>query len=281
MNSFQRQFGWELVKLFARKRTYIGFGAFFVVELALQFLFRLEKVKAAFVRLIERNGYAADFFFSGITVGFFILLWTVFLLGALYLALVGGDVVSKEVEEGTMRMLLCRPASRQRILSVKYLAIVVYTAALTVFITVTALLTGLSYRGLGGLFVYAPLEKIFALHGMWDGLARMAGAIPLLSLSLLTISSLAFFLSCTNMKPAAATIVTLSFFFMDSILRNIPFFESYQHLFFTSRMAAWIDVFRQPIPWHDMAQDYIWMTTINLTLFLAGVIVFSRRDFKS
>ena len=38
-----------------------------------------------------------------------------FLLGGLFLALVSGDVVSKEVEDGTMRMMLCLPASRWRI----------------------------------------------------------------------------------------------------------------------------------------------------------------------
>ena len=38
------------------------------------------------------------------------VMWTVFLLGGLYLALVvAGDVMSKEVEDGTMRMILCRP----------------------------------------------------------------------------------------------------------------------------------------------------------------------------
>ena len=39
MKLFFRQLGWELFRLFARKRTYIGFGVFLAVELLFFYFF--------------------------------------------------------------------------------------------------------------------------------------------------------------------------------------------------------------------------------------------------
>ena len=281
MQAFLDQFQGELIKLFARKRTYIGFGAFLAVELLILFLLNLPKVKGALVRVIEDSGYPADAYLSGLTLAFFVLLWSIFLMGSLYLALVAGDVVGKEVEEGTLRMMLCRPVSRGRILLLKICAVTVYSFTLTWFVGITALIVGLLHSGAGGLFVFAPMEKVFALYDFGPGLARYALAVLLLSLSLLTIVSVGFFLSCLDMKPAAATITTLSFFFLDSIQKNIPFFESQKPWFITSHMAAWVHVFEYRIPWEHMIEDYAWLLALNATLLVLAAGIFQQRDFKS
>lgn len=271
----------ELFKLFARKRTYMGFAAFFGVELLILFLLRLRPVRQSFERIIQQNGYVAEYYMSGLTLGLLILLWTVFLLGALYLSLVGGDLIAKEVEDGTMRMALCRPVSRFRIICLKVLAAAIYTFVLTLFISTTALATGWIQAGSGGLFVFAPLEKLFALYEWNEGLLRYIAAIPLLACSLMTITSLALFFSCFKMKPAAATILTLSFFFVDTILRNIPYFEGVRSWFITTRMSTWSNIFRYQIPWETMAEDYIWLLAINISLILLGYMIFQTRDLKS
>ena len=233
MSIFLLQMRGELMKLFARKRTYIGFGAFLSVELAVLVLLRLPKVQQSLERLLERAGYvAADT--CRLTLGLIITLSTVFLPGPS-----PGprrrDVVSKEVEEGTMRMMLARPAGRSRILSLKLAACVVYTLVLTIFIAVTAVAAGTLHAGWGGLFVYAPLEGVFAVYDASEGAARMALAVPFLATSLLTITCLGFCFSCMRMKPAAATIVTLSVLFVDTILKNITFFSGIRHWFLTAR----------------------------------------------
>ncbi len=281
MTIFWRQLRGELKKLFARKRTYIGFGAFLGVELLVLGLLRLPSVQRGFKRLLEGAGYVAEDYFSGLTLGLTITLSTVFLLGALYLALVAGDIVSKEVEDGTLRMILSRPISRLRILALKLCACAIYTLTLSVFIAVTALAAGWLHAGKGGLFVYAPLEGIFAVFDPATGLARYALSVPFLALSLLGVSLLGFFFSCLPMKPAAAAILTLSVLFVDNILRNIPFFSAIREWFLTARMSAWISVFHYRIPWEAMLEDYAWLAAINATLLILGAAAFSQRDFKS
>lgn len=281
MKLFYFQLRNELLKLFARKRTYIGFGAFLLVEMVILFMLNLPKPKAAFRRMIEENGYAFGNYFSGLTLGMMMLMWTTFLLGALYLALVAGDVVAKEVEDGTMRMMLCRPIARSRLLLLKYLACLGYTFALVIFVGLSALGTGILYKGLGGLFVFAPMERVFALHEPGPGMVRYLAALPLLALCLLTVTSLAFLFSCFNMKPAAATILTLSIFFFDSIFRNIPYFESLQPYFLTTHMSAWLRVMEVHIPWRRLAEDYTYLLAVDVTFLIAALAVFERRDFKA
>ena len=205
---------------------------------------------------------------------------TTFLLSGLYVAL-GGDVIAKEVEDGTMRMTLTRPVTRLRVLMLKYLACLIYTAALVLFIGLSALLVGMLRQGVGGFFAFQPLQQLFVLYDFGPGLARYLGSLPLLALSISSVTSLAFALSCFNMKPAAATICTLSYFFADMIFRGIPYFESIKQWFITSHTETWYNVFRSPIPVATMIEDYAYLMAVNLTLVVIGILNFQQRDFKS
>lgn len=280
MNLFFLQLGLELRKLFGRKRTYIGFGAFIVVELLILILLQLRGSQNFFRRLIEGAGFGFEYYFSGLTLAFLIFVLS-FLLTMLYLALVGGDIVSKEVEDGIMRMVLCRPVSRVRVLLVKYLACVIYTFALVFFIGTSALIAGLIHRGGGGLFVWAPENKVFALYGPGEGLLRFYAGVFFYALSFLSITTLGFALSCCNMKPAAATIVTLSVFVVDFIFHHAPYFESIKDWFITKNMTAWTNVFVETVPVMSMVEDYAYLLGINGTLLVLGVMIFQSRDFKS
>jgi ABC-2 type transport system permease protein len=277
---FLTQLRLELLKMFARKRTYIGFAAFLLMEIFVLFLLNLPKPQERFRHIIERNGYGFDQYFSGYTVATMILLWTTILLGSLYLALIAGDLMAKEVEEGTMRMLLCRPISRLRITSLKYLAAVVYTFVLIGFIGITALVAGLLYKGFGGLFVMAPEAGIFALIPPEHALRVYLSGIPLLALSTVTISSIAFLFSCCNMKPAAATVITLSIIFVDNIFRGIPYFESLHQYFISTHLSTWLHIFESYPPWSQMAQDYGYLIGVDITCFIIGSAIFLQRDLK-
>jgi ABC-2 type transport system permease protein len=271
----------ELVKLFARKRTYLGFGAFLVVEIIVLILWQLPRGQNMMRHLIERNGGVFQDYFSGLTLATIMVATTLFLLGGLFLGLVGGDFVAKEVEDGTLRMTLSRPISRLRILFVKYCTCVIYTFALVFFVGLSALAAATLVRGSGGLFVMIPEEKLLALFDFQAGLHRYLLALPCFALGLLTISTLAFHLSCWNMKPAAATITAICFFFVDWIFHLLPYFETYRPWMLTTHMSTWMNVFRTPIPWPQMVEDYSYLFGIDATLLVVAVVVFQARDFKS
>lgn len=281
MSLFFLQLRGELRKLFARKRTWLGFGAFLAVELIILLLLQLPNTRNFFRFMLTRNGYGFEGYFSGVTFAFQILCATVFLLGALFLSLVAGDIVAKEVEDGTLRMTLCRPISRVRLLIIKYLVCVAYTFALIFFIGITALLAGILKEGIGGFFVFQPLEPLFALYEPGPGHLRYFAALPLLGLSLTSVTSIGFMLSCWNMKPAAATIGTLTYFVADGIFRQIPYFQSIKQWFLTTHMESWYNALRSPFPLERVVGDYAYLFAVDATLLTIAIVAFSSRDFKS
>ena len=281
MRLFLRQFSAELLKLFARKRTWIGFGAFLGLEMLVLFLLQTKSAQRGFRNFLEGNGAMFDEYFGGLTLAFNVMALTVVLLGALFIGLVSGDIVSKEVEDGTMRMTLCRPVSRGRVLGVKFLASLLYCFVLVVFIGCTALLTGWAWRGLGSLCAIIPEERLLAFFPPGEGLLHFFGVLPFFALSLCSIVSLAFMCSCCNMKPAAATVVTMTVFLVDRILYFWPQFASYKPWFMTTHMVTWVNVLRTPVPWMKMAEDYLYLFGLNATFILIGCTIFLRRDLKS
>jgi ABC-2 type transport system permease protein len=281
MNLFWRQFSFELLKLFARKRTYLGFGAFLAVEILILLLLQMPKASQMFKRSMTQHGLDFSHYFSGLTLAHVMVTNTIFLLGSLYLALVCGDMVAKEVEDGTMRMVLSRPISRLRVLLLKYLACVVYTWALTVFIVLSSLLLGIADRGLGGLIVVAPWDGVFGFYETGPGLERFALGTGVLCLVMLTVSTLGFMFSCFNMKPASATIMTLSVYLADTVVRSIPYFESIRIYCLSNHMAIWVQSFQQELPWQKMLESISYLSAWNLLFLSLGARYFLRRDFKS
>src|SRR5438477_11563937 len=114
---FYLQLRSELWKLFAKKRTYIGFLMFLLAQNVIILGFRFNNgPRVRMMRTLNGNGYLAREFISALTVATFMLFPIAYLLLPLYVSLVGGDLVAKEAEDGTLRMMLSRPVSRLRLL---------------------------------------------------------------------------------------------------------------------------------------------------------------------
>lgn len=279
---FRRQLQHELLKLFARKRTHIGFGAFVALQVLILALLQLPRAKQAFDKLLLSNGYVPEDYYGGLTLAMVIIEFTIFLMGALYLALVGGDMVAKEIEDGTLRMVLARPISRLRLLGLKWLACAFYTCVLTVFLGLTSLAAGLLYRRcFGQMFVFLPHEELFGIFSTAEGLTRYALAIFLLSAAMQIITALAFMFSCFKMKPAAATILTLTVMFTDFVLRNVPFFHSFKQYFITHHTACWVRVYHDVIPWWSISESLVYLAALAASFWIVGAAAFCSRDFKS
>jgi ABC-2 type transport system permease protein len=281
MTLFLQQWTGELMKLFARRRTYIGFGAFVVLELVLLLLFRLQGMER-FLAKISGKGAGFAHYQSALTLAMFVLGLSVLILGALYICLVGGDIVAKENEDGHYRLLLARPVSRVRLLFVKYLTCVSYAIVLIQFITWSVLLLGIVLMGWGGgFFAWVPELGLMVFYEWGPGFQRFAMASVFLAISMTTVSSIAFFLSCMPIKPAAATIGALSYVLIDWILRGSNFMDSYEHLLITTHMGAWHRILTEHIPWAIVIRSYAVLTGVSLSLFVLGAAVFEARDLKS
>lgn len=281
MSLFFTQFRAELYKMLARKRTFLGFGAFLVLEIVIFWVLHIDGVENGFRRMIQRQGESFETYFSALTLGFVVLMLSL-MLSAVFMTLVAGDVVAKESEDGNLRLVLARPISRLRLLTLKYLSCLVFSLVLMQFIVWTVLLMGIAIRGWGGgLFVFSPEEEMFVLFDATEGLQRYALASVGLTLSMMGITSMGFFMSCFRVKPATATITALAYMFVDSILRESHLMDNYKEYLITYYMSAWRTLFMETIPWVSICRSYSILVGISLTLFVLGVAVFQSRDLKS
>ncbi len=280
MTMFYLQLRNELWKLFGKKRTYIGFFMFLLAQNVILLIFRFTRAPAGMERILEGNGYGMEDFFSSLTFATVMVFPLAYILLPLYVTLVGGDLVAKEAEDGTLRMILARPISRLRLLLLKWLAGIIFCALLIASLGGFALLFAVLWFPWGGLFVFIPGE-MFSVFDAATGWQRYALAHVFMIAKAFTVLSLAFMFSCGNMKPAAATILALSFFFMSAILQQIPYFKDLQHWFLTYHLNLWQLIFTERIPWWRMGESLSILLGCNFTFLIIGCTVFQVRDIKS
>jgi ABC-2 type transport system permease protein len=271
----------EWLKLLARKRTYIGFGAFLALEAAVLAMIHIKGANH-FKALITRQGMVFEEYYSAPTLALILLIASVVLLGGIYVTLVSGDIVAKESEDGHMRMLLARPVSRFRLLLVKYLTCIGYTVLLVQFIAWSAFVMGLIVVGWGGgFFAFVPEVGIASFYDWSSGMTKYFMVSLAFSFTMITVASIGFMLSCMPIKPAAATIGALSYMLIDFILRNMGFMEDYKHLLFTHHMQSAGRVLAEEPQWAVIWRSFTVLGAMNLTFFLIGVGIFDSRDLKS
>ncbi|HEY1173454.1 MAG TPA: ABC transporter permease subunit [Verrucomicrobiae bacterium] len=268
----------ELWKLFGKKRTYIGFLMFLLTQCTVVLIAKFQGLKNMRSTLVG-NGYAPEEFITSLTVATLMLIPIAMMMLPLYVSLVGGDMVAKEAEDGTLRMILSRPISRLRLLMVKWLAGVIFSISCAICLGAFGVLFAQILFPWGGMFAFMP--GLFSVFSPSDGLIHYTWAVLMMALNATTIMTLAFMFSCFNVKPAAATILGLSFIFLNIILMNIPFFEDIQHWFLTYHLNLWQLMLAQPIPVARIWESVSILTGFNLTFLVVGCTVFQLRDIKS
>jgi len=282
---FFSQLNNELWKLFGKKRTYIGFGAFVIAQSAMLLVCKYTHWQQDIERELSGNGYLASEYISALTVSLFLIYPQVALLMPLYVTLVGGDLVAKEAEDGTLRMILSRPVSRVRLLLVKWIAGSIFTSVLVLALGVIALGFARLFFPWSGMFVWGRTQPdadvTFSLFTSHQGLALFSFSHIFIIINTITLMSVAFMFSCFNMKPAAATILALSFMFMSMVMERIPFFDNYQNWFITYHLECWFLVFQQPAPWQQIFQSELILLAASATAFIIGLMGFQVRDIKS
>jgi ABC-2 type transport system permease protein len=102
-----------------------------------------------------------------------------------------------------------------------------------------------------------------------------------MAVNAIVLLSVALMFSCFNIKPAAATVLALSFLFMNLVMQHIPFLEQYENWFVTHHLECWVWVFQTPVQWAQILQSEITLLAVSTTAVVIGAMVFQVRDIKS
>ena len=261
---------WELLKLRAQKRTYLGLGAATLVPIAfvVALIFRSGGPNdVPLGRYIRESGLAAPF-----VVLEFMAIWGL----PLITALVAGDIVAAESHNGTLKTILTRSRERGEVFAGKILAAATYTAVAVVVMAGVGLAAATAEWG------FRPLTslsgtKVSAPHG----LVLLVATLGLYLLVLFGIAAFGLLISTVTRNSAAAVVSTLMFALFMQLIGALPGTEPIRPYLLSTQFVAWHGFLRVPIDWAPVSRA-IWVSAVYLSVPLAAAyLIFLRRDVAS
>jgi ABC-2 type transport system permease protein len=235
----------ELYKIFKRPRTYIAFGAIAAIVILIQIALKFDGKSYIDLLLSNLEGSFdfTDEFKSKLLNGYlicFIILNTLLMQMPLLVALIAGDSIAGEANMGTLRLSLTRPISRTQYMIVKFLASVIYTLMLLVWMAALALFASMLLFGTNDMVVLRSegIEQMLRFDVLW----RYFAAFGYAAVALTTVAALAFLLSVFAENSIGPIIATMSIVIVFTILSemNIPIYDNtVKPYLFTSHMVAW------------------------------------------
>jgi ABC-2 type transport system permease protein len=258
---------WELRKLRAQKRTYLGLGAATIVPLIF------------IVALLTGGGGPDDVPFgryvreTGLAIPLVGLLFSSIWLFPLITSLVAGDIVASEDNHGTLKTILTRSTERWQIFVGKLLAALSYAfVALVLFVAVGLVVGGLIWG-------FDPLTTLSGTRvSAGRGILLIAGASLAYFLPMIAIAAIAILLSTVTHNSAAAVVGTLIASFLMQLLAVIKALDWLQPYLLSTQFDAWQGLLREPADWAPIVRA-AWVSALYAIPAAGWAFVsFLRRD---
>ncbi|PJA98431.1 MAG: hypothetical protein CO128_07420 [Ignavibacteriales bacterium CG_4_9_14_3_um_filter_30_11] len=268
----------ELYKIFRKWRTYIGFAAVTFLILLIQFAVSIGEKDAA-SRLT--NQLSDSFLMVGnLLNGYFIsymILNAIIVNIPFLIVLVAGDILAGEATAGTYRILMTRPVSRFQVVLSKFLASLIYSFMLIVWLAVLSLTLGLILFGSGELIVFQKGLIIFAKD---DIFWRFILAYLMAALTMCTVASLAFFFSSLVENAIGPIVTAMAIIIVFAILSAIPidFFQTIKPYLFTNYIFSWNLFFEDTLNYTELLKALGVLIGHIVVLFGITAYIFEKKD---
>jgi len=272
----------ELFKIFKKPRTYIAFGAIAAIVFLIQFAFYSDgdEYMAFLLKSVNETFTLEGKLLNGYFICY-IILQTLLLHVPLLIALVSGDMIAGEANMGTLRLLASKPVSRTGLILSKFIAATVYTLALLTFMAILSLFGSMLIFGVSDLIVFKT--EMFVVLESDDVFWRYIAAYGFAALSMITVSSLAFFLSVFAENSIGPIIGAMSIVLICTILisMDIPFFTEMKPFLFVNHMLNWKGFFDRPVDYAEVLKSAL-VLIFHIILFVSlTIFVFKRKDILS
>ncbi len=259
---------WELRKLAAQKRTFIGLGAALLVPLI--FITALLANENGGPEGIPFANYVRE---SGLAIPLVALFFGAIWFFPLVTSLVAGDIFAAEDSQGTLKTILTRSVERWQVFAGKALAAFTYAfAALLIYVGVGLLLGGLIWG----------FDPLISLSGtripVGRGLALLGGTTLAYFLPTMAIASIALLLSTATRNSAAAVVGTLMLSLVMQLLGIISALDFLQPYLLSAQFNAWEGLLREPIDWDPIVRAAWVSAAYALPALAAALTTFQRRD---
>ena len=267
MSALARVYRWEIAKLLAQKRTYLGIGSAAVVPVIFVVVLVLQTGGPNDVplgRYIRDTGLAVPF-----VVLFFMSIWGF----PLITALVAGDIVAAESHNGTLKTILTRSRERSQVLTGKVLAAISYTLVIIFAMGLVGLVAGSIAWGFHPLTSLSG-TKISAGHG----LGLLVASLAIYALPLVGVAAFGLMLSTMTRNSAAAVVGTLMWALLMQLLGVLPGTESFRAYLLGTQFDAWHGFLRVPADFAPVTRAAWVCALYTVVPLVAAYLVFLRRD---
>jgi ABC-2 type transport system permease protein len=260
---------WELRKLVAQRRTYLGLAV--VVVLPLFFVI--------FQDVHQRGDRGRDSIFaaqitqSGLATPVLMLLFLSVFLLPVVAALVAGDVFANEDANGTLKTILTRSVDRGQVFAAKALAAITY-AAIAVFLSAAvSTLAGVASWGFHSITTYSG-----TVVSAPEALLLVFAANAVYLIPLFTVAGIGVLLSAATRNSAGAVVGTIALIILLFIVAEIPGVEGIRPYLLTEQFQAWQSLLRTPTDWAPIAHS-AWVCALYAVPALsAAYLTLLRRD---
>jgi ABC-2 type transport system permease protein len=258
---------WELRKLRAQKRTYLGLGAAVLVPVAFAIAVAIQPGGPTEVPF---GSYVDD---TGLVFPLVTLLFGSIWFYPLIAALVSGDIVANEDNNGTLKTILTRSVERSQVFFGKVLAAFSYSIFAILLSGTVATVAGILVSG------FNPVPTLSGtIVTPEHGLALVAASLGVYLMPVLAISSFALLLSTVFRNSAAAVVGTLMFSLLLQLVVIIPGLDGLQPYLLSTQFNYWQGLLRTPADWEPIIRAAWVSAAYAIPSLVIALTVFLRRD---
>ena len=264
----------EIAKLLRRRRTWVAIGLLCLLPIIVAFFLKLSPLAPrpgegpAFLSAVVSNGSLFPAAALGIVLPLFL---------PVAVAVIAGDAIAGEASSGTLRYLLVRPVGRTRLLVAKLVSILVFLGLAVSLVAGSAYVVGVS------LFGSNPV--LTSLSGTVITPADLARRTVLVLLyvawSMVGVASIALLLSTLTDSSLGAALGALAALVLSQVLVTLDAADAVQPYLPTRYWLSWVDIFRDPILWHDVERGVLVQGVYVVVLLGISWAGFMTRDITS
>jgi ABC-2 type transport system permease protein len=266
----------ELRKLVLRPRTWVSIGLLCLLPVVVAVFLAVTEIAPrpgqgpTLLAAVLGNGALYPAAALGIVLPFFL---------PIAVAVQAGEAVAGEAATGMLRYLLVRPVGRTRLLVAKLVSVIAYTFIAVLAVAVVGYVTGISLLGNSGQLTTTTLAGTSLTPA--DLVWRTVVMVLYIGWSMVGVAAVALFLSTLTDSPLAAALGGLAVLVSSTVLVALDAAGAVRDYLPTRYWLAWVDLFRDPVPWHDLQAGALVQTGWVLVLLGAAWANFTSRDITS
>ena len=266
----------ELRKLLIRPRTWVSVLLLCLLPVVVAVFLAVSDIAPrpgqgpTFLSAVLGNGALYPAAALGIVLPFFL---------PIAVAVVAGEAVAGEAVGGTLRYLLVRPVGRTRLLVAKLVSVLTYTLLAVVAVAVTGYAAGITLLGTSSAATTTTLSGTSLTPA--DLALRTVFMVLYIGWSMVGVAAVSLLLSTMTDSPLAAALGGLAVLVSSSVLVALDAAGAVRDYLPTRYWLAWVDLFRDPILWHDVSRGVLVQAAYVVVLLGATWANFTTRDIAS